>query len=127
MVNRLTRYAQIARILSKYGFGIVLQELYPEDRRPDFLKKDPDIESDDVYRRIRLAIEELGPTFVKLGQILSVRRDVLPAPLIQELQMLTDKVKTVPYEEVQDVIQESCGKEEEFAYTLNTSHLQGHR
>ncbi len=125
MVNRLTRYAQIARILSKYGFGIVLQELYPEDRRPDFLKKDPDIESDDVYRRIRLAIEELGPTFVKLGQILSVRRDVLPAPLIQELQMLTDKVKTVPYEEVQDVIQESCGKEDEFCIYVEHEPLAG--
>ena len=70
MVNRLTRYAQIARVLSKYGFGIVLQEFYPDDRRPDFLKKDPNLGSDDVYRRIRLAIEELGPTFVKLGQIL---------------------------------------------------------
>lgn len=44
---------------------------------------------------------------MKLGQILSVMRDVLPAPLIQELQMLTDKVKTVPYEEVESVIQET--------------------
>ena len=61
MVNRLTRYAQIARILSKYGFGIMLQELYPEDKRPDFLKKDTEVESDDVYRRIRLAIEKLAP------------------------------------------------------------------
>ncbi|MBT5642087.1 AarF/ABC1/UbiB kinase family protein [Candidatus Bathyarchaeota archaeon] len=125
MVNRLTRYAQIARILSKYGFGIVLQELYPEDRRPDFLKKDPEIESDDVYRRIRLAIEELGPTFVKLGQILSVRRDVLPAPLIQELQMLTDKVKTVPYEDIQDVIQETCGVEDEFCVFVDHEPIAG--
>jgi len=125
MVNRLTRYAQIARVLSKYGFGIVLQELYPEDRRPDFLKKDPEMESDDVYRRIRLTIEELGPTFVKLGQILSVRRDVLPAPLIQELQMLTDKVKTVPYEEVQDVIQETCGLEDEFCVFVEHEPIAG--
>ena len=125
MVNRLTRYAQIVRILSKYGFGLVLQELYPEDKRPDFLKKDPEIESDDVYRRIRLAIEELGPTFVKLGQILSVRRDVLPAPLIQELQMLTDKVKTVPYEDVQQVIQETCGEEDEFCIFVDHEPIAG--
>jgi ubiquinone biosynthesis protein len=125
MVNRLTRYAQIARILSKYGFGIVLQELYPEDKRPDFLKKDPEVESDDVYRRIRLAIEELGPTFVKLGQILSVRRDVLPAPLIQELQLLTDKVKTVPYEEVQPVIQETCGESDEFCSFVDHEPIAG--
>ena len=125
MVNRLTRYAQIARILSKYGFGIVLQELYPEDKRPDFLKKDPEVESDDVYRRIRLAIEELGPTYVKLGQILSVRRDVLPAPLIQELLMLTDKVKTVPYEEVQQVIQETCGETDEFCIFVDHEPMAG--
>ncbi len=125
MVNRLTRYAQIARILSKYGFGIVLQELYPEDRRPDFLKKDPEIESDDVYRRIKLALEELGPTYVKLGQILSVRRDVLPAPLIQELQMLTDKVKTVPYEEVQAVIKETCGDTSQFCIFVDPEPIAG--
>jgi ubiquinone biosynthesis protein len=125
MVNRLTRYAQIARILSKYGFGIVLQELYPEDKRPDFLKKDPEVESDDVYRRIRLAIEELGPTYVKLGQILSVRRDVLPAPLIQELLMLTDNVRTVLYEEVQQVIQETCGETDEFCIFVDHEPMAG--
>ena len=59
MVNRLTRYAQIAAILSKYGFGIFLQQLYPDDRRPDFLKP-AEMDREDVYRRIRLAIEELG-------------------------------------------------------------------
>ncbi len=125
MVNLLTRYAQIVGILSKYGFGIVLQELYPEDKRPDFLKKNPEVESDDVYRRIRLAIEELGPTYVKLGQILSVRRDVLPAPLIQELLMLTDKVKTVPYEDIQQVIQETCGEEDEFCIFVDHEPIAG--
>ena len=125
MVNRLTRYAQIVRILSKYGFGIVLEELYPEEKRPDFLKKDSEVGSDDVYRRIRLAIEELGPTYVKLGQILSVRRDVLPAPLIQELLMLTDNVKTVPYEDVQQIIQETCGEEDKFCIFVDHEPIAG--
>ena len=113
MVNRLARYAQIAHILSKYGFGIFLQELYPDDKRPDFLKP-PENETQDIYRRIRLAIEELGPTFVKLGQILSVRRDLLPKPLIDELLVLTDDVKPVPYDKVQTVIEETCGAVGEF-------------
>ncbi|TFH18037.1 AarF/ABC1/UbiB kinase family protein [Candidatus Bathyarchaeota archaeon] len=113
MVNRLARYAQIAHILSKYGFGIFLQELYPDDKRPDFLKP-PENETQDIYRRIRLAIEELGPTFVKLGQILSVRRDLLPKPLIDELLVLTDDVKPVPYDKVQIVIEETCGAVGEF-------------
>ncbi len=113
MVNRLTRYAQIAGILSKYGFGIFLQELYPEDKRPDFLK-DPNVESQDVYRRIRLAIEELGPTYIKLGQILSSRRDLLPVALIEELLFLTDDVKPVEYEKVKAIIEETCGEVDKF-------------
>ncbi|MGW8180745.1 MAG: ABC1 kinase family protein, partial [bacterium] len=113
MVNKLARYAQIAGILSKYGFGIVLQQLYPDDKRPDFLKP-PEYESQDVYRRIRLAIEELGPTFIKLGQILSSRRDLLPLPLIEELLFLTDDVKPVPYEEIKTVVEETCGELGEF-------------
>ncbi len=48
-----------------------------------------------VYERIRLALEELGPTFVKLGQTFSNREDLLPPELIQELQKLQDKVETV--------------------------------
>lgn len=125
MVNRLTRYAQIASVLSRYGFGIFLQELFPEDKRPDFLKKDPEVGSQDVYRRIRLAIDELGPTFVKLGQILSVRRDVLPPALISELLMLTDKVKTVPYEEVQAVIEETCGDTGQFCIFVDHEPIAG--
>ena len=113
MVNRLKRYAQIAGILSKYGFGIFLEELYPEDKRPDFLK-DADVESQDIYRRIRLAIEELGPTFIKLGQILSGRRDLLPVALIEQLLFLTDDVKPVDYSEVKTVIEETCGEVGEF-------------
>jgi ubiquinone biosynthesis protein len=111
--------------LSKYGFGIVLLELFPEEKRPDFMRTDPEIQTEDVYRRIKLAIEELGPTYVKLGQILSVRRDIFPAPLIQELQTLTDRVKTVPYEDVQGVINEACGEEDEFCISVDHEPFAG--
>ena len=109
MVNRLARYAQMASILSKYGFGIFLDELFPEESRPDFLQRGESYEHLSVYTRIRMAIEELGPTFIKLGQIMSTRRDILPQPMIKELQRLTDKVKPVPYEKVRPVIEETCG------------------
>lgn len=62
---------------------------------------------------------------MKLGQILSVRRDVLPAPLIQELLMLTDNVKTVPYEDVQQVIQETCGEEDKFCIFVDHEPIAG--
>ena len=113
MVNRLARYAQIAGILTKYGFGIFIEELFPEESRPGFLRSDDYVEGLSVYQRIRMAIEELGPTYIKMGQILSVRSDVLPAPMIKELLRLTDDVKPVPFEDVRPVIEETCGKLEE--------------
>jgi len=109
MVNRLARYAQIASILSKYGFGIFLDELFPEESRPEFLQRGDEYEHLSVYTRIRMAIEELGPTFIKLGQIMSTRRDILPQPMIKELQKLTDKVKPEPFEKVKSVLEETCG------------------
>lgn len=109
MVHRLARYAQIASVLTKYGFGIFIHELFPEESRPDFLQRGEEFESFDVYTRIRMAIEELGPTFIKLGQIMSTRRDVLPQPMVKELQKLTDKVKPVPFEQVKPIIEETCG------------------
>jgi len=118
MVNRLARYAQIAAILSKYGFGIFLQELFPDEKRPDFLK-DQKVETQDIYRRIRLAIEELGPTYIKLGQIMSGRRDLLPVPLIEELLFLTDDVKPVEYEKIKNVIEETCGELDEYCIFLD--------
>ncbi len=113
MVNRLARYAQIAGILTKYGFGIFIEELFPEESRPGFLRSDDYVEGLSVYRRIRMAIEELGPTYIKMGQILSVRSDVLPAPMIKELLKLTDDVRPVPFEDVRPIIEETCGKLEE--------------
>jgi len=113
MVNRLARYAQIAGILTKYGFGIFIEELFPEESRPGFLRSDDYVEGISVYQRIRMAIEELGPTYIKMGQILSVRSDILPAPMIKELLKLTDDVKPVPFEDVRSIIEETCGKLEE--------------
>ncbi|ROH99396.1 ABC1 kinase family protein [Chryseobacterium daecheongense] len=93
--RKLKRSARLISVLSKYGFKDMLarmngnkQEDYPHD--PDEI-----ISKGTVYERIRLALEELGPTFVKLGQTFSNREDLLPPELIQELQKLQDKVDTV--------------------------------
>jgi ubiquinone biosynthesis protein len=110
MVNRLTRYAQIAKILIKYGFEIFIEELFPEDSRPRFMQSDETVKDYSVYKRIRMAIEELGPTYIKMGQILSVRSDVLPTPMIKELLKLTDDVKPIPFMEIKPIIEETCGK-----------------
>jgi ubiquinone biosynthesis protein len=100
----------MAGILTKYGFGIFIEELFPEESRPTFLKSDDNVERLSVYQRIRMAIEELGPTYIKMGQILCVRSDVLPPQMIKELLKLTDDVKPIPFEEIKLVIEETCGK-----------------
>jgi ubiquinone biosynthesis protein len=108
MVTRFRRYGQIADILIKYGFGIVIEDLFPGIHRFRFRRKISEEEKQTVYERIRLAIEELGPTFIKFGQIMSTRKELLPPPLIEELQKLTDHAHPLPFSEIKPVILEIC-------------------
>ena len=112
MVTRFQRYRQIADVLVKYGFGILVEEVIPGGRRLQALRRSPG-EERSVYERIRLAIEELGPTYIKFGQIMSTRRELLPPELIEELQRLQDQVAPLPFEEIRPVIQRYCPNLEE--------------
>ncbi|HVP94216.1 MAG TPA: AarF/ABC1/UbiB kinase family protein [Methanoregulaceae archaeon] len=112
MVTRFRRYGQIADVLVKYGFGVVAESLFPGVRR--FRLRAPSAEEkQSVYVRIRLAIEELGPTFVKFGQIMSTRAELLPPPLIEELEKLQDHTNPLPFTQILFVIAESCPEFEE--------------
>lgn len=108
MVTRLRRYWQIADVLAKYGFGILISEQFPSGFRQRLRLKRERTEEIPVYVRVRLALEELGPTFVKFGQIMSTRRELLPPGLIEELHKLQDEVAPLPFEVVYPVIQEYC-------------------
>ncbi|BBL68964.1 ABC1 kinase family protein [Methanoculleus chikugoensis] len=112
MVTRFQRYRQIADVLVKYGFGILVEEIVPGGERLRGLGKTRKDERS-VYERIRLAIEELGPTYVKFGQIVSTRRELLPPELVEELQKLQDRVAPVPYNEIRPVIAQHCRNLEE--------------
>src|SRR5512136_22636 len=108
MVSRFRRYGQIADVLVKYGFGIALDELFPGVRKWKFFEKHFP-EQRPVYERMRLAIEELGPTFIKFGQIASTRTEILPPELIRELHQLQDRVAPAPFSRVKPVFEEYCG------------------
>ncbi|KIA88840.1 AarF/UbiB family protein [Kaistella jeonii] len=92
--RKLKRSARLISIFSKYGFKDILA-------RMNLAKNEPSVDENEVvftnsvYERIRMALEELGPTFVKLGQTFSSREDLLPPELITELQKLQDKVEEV--------------------------------
>jgi len=65
----------------------------------------------DTYERIRYALEELGPTFVKFGQIMSLRPDLLPPPLIRELSRLQDEVAPEEFDTIKPALQQSLGQD----------------
>lgn len=102
MLSRITRFARIEHVLVKYG----LEKLFLEQTRVAGLQHlfllSPtrwlSAETRELPRgvRIRLALEELGPVFVKLGQVLSTRRDLLPDDIGDELAQLQDNVKPFP-------------------------------
>lgn len=93
--RKLKRSARLISVLSKYGFKDMLARMNGNKQDEDAANSDEIISKGTVYERIRLVLEELGPTFVKLGQTFSNREDLLPPELIQELQRLQDKVDTV--------------------------------
>jgi ubiquinone biosynthesis protein len=103
-IRSLRRYLNIVRVLSTYGFDQVLEMLGLTDmlvRSRRLLRRDtPDIARLSAAERMRLALEELGPTFVKLGQLLSTRPDVIPHAFVHEFEKLQDDVPSFPFEDV---------------------------
>ena len=114
-IRTIRRYRTILGVLIKYGFGHFVEQLnidyYLElGKRIVTLDKIPkDLERLSQAQRLRLAMEELGPTFIKLGQLLSTRPDVLGNAYIHEFSKLQDKVPAVSFEEVNAQIQRELG------------------
>ena len=98
----LRRYGQIADVLVKYGFGFYLNELFPGAAVSRTAKKNQAEEYSEysAYARFRMALEDLGPTFVKFGQFMSTRTELFPQEMIAELSKLQDRVGVVPFDEV---------------------------
>ncbi len=97
--KNIDRYKEISRILAKYGFSILADKLDDSSVINSlFLKKSKNLSNKySRAERVKMALEELGPTFVKFGQILSTRYDILPKDIVEQLSNLQDKVKTFEY------------------------------
>lgn len=113
--RNVNRYRQILLILFKYGFENFIENLkieqYVEIALKFVSKKRPkQLDKKSTPERLRMALEELGPTFIKLGQTLSVRTDLLPAEYITELVKLQDDVAPISMEEVGAVILDEMGQ-----------------
>lgn len=105
-IRHLLRYRTIASAIARNSFGYVtdgIEGLRHKPHRGDWEADWP--KERKLGYRIRLMLEELGPTFVKLGQIASTRPDQVPAGMIEELQKLQDHVKPFPYVEVRKLVE----------------------
>jgi ubiquinone biosynthesis protein len=109
--RNLGRLTEIAQVAVRHGFGYFferhkLTDLLPGRRNGEVLEGP----ASERGKHLRELLDELGPTFVKFGQLLSMRPDVLPPDIIAELRGLQDDVRPFAYEEVERVIQEELGQ-----------------
>jgi ubiquinone biosynthesis protein len=104
----LARLGEIAQVATRHGFGYFLRrhrlgDLVPRGKRVE------DASVSDRGRRLREMLDELGPTFVKFGQLLSTRPDVVPPDIVVELRRLQDDVTPFPFADVQQVVETELG------------------
>ena len=119
--RQLSRSRHIVRVLVKYGFGEILYRLrlweHANIERRILRRADRELAHLSLPERVRLALEELGPTFVKLGQVLSTRPDLVPQEFIVELEKLQSNVTPIPSDVALDTVRSELGRpiEEVFA------------
>lgn len=121
--RKFARGREIVSIIARFGFYDLLDRTglstrYIRLRR--FFGRTVSEEGEQKFsteERIRMALSALGPTFIKFGQVLSTRPDLLPGPLIEELRKLQDKAPPFPVAEVERVLVEELGKPVSEFYT----------
>lgn len=109
---RLARYEEIADVLARHGLGVLASALGLDRwlRAPQGARGHDSARSA-APQHLRHALEELGPTFVKLGQLLSTRSDLLPASYVTELSRLQDDAAPVAPEQIREAIRQELGGE----------------
>ncbi len=105
----LDRLREIVRVLVRHGFGEVVQRLGLDHLTLGKGDESSELRTQSLGQRLRFVLQDLGPSFVKLGQIASTRADLLPEEVIAELKMLQEEVKTIPWEAVREAIEAELG------------------
>ncbi len=110
--RHLGRYRQIVTVLAKYGFAEILGRMHvlARLRLAHIRPVRQYVEGMSAPQRLRAALEELGPTFIKFGQLLSTRSFVLPPEYIEELAKLQDRATPVPFEQLEPVLHSALGR-----------------
>ena len=104
--RNLGRLSEIAQVAVRHGFGYLVEG-----------RKHAALEGSARGRHLRDMLDELGPTFVKFGQLLSTRPDIVPPDIVNELRSLQDDVRPFPYADIEQTIQEDLGQPIERLFT----------
>jgi ubiquinone biosynthesis protein len=109
-LRNLGRSGEIAAVFVKHGFGDVVDQLRMQryvrwGRRVILRQPNVSENHESRARRFRRALEDLGPTFVKFGQVLSTRSDLIPADVVEELTRLQEHVRPFPYEQAKEMLE----------------------
>ncbi len=119
--KNVSRFREILTVLSRHGFSELILKSGLDKVIPGFVLparvselKREDLSNDEWWQvfgsQLRMSFEELGPSFIKLGQLMATREDILEPALIKELKHLQDNVKGIPFEVAEKVIEENLGK-----------------
>jgi ubiquinone biosynthesis protein len=115
--RNLGRMSEIAQVAVRHGFGYFFSRNKLTDLVPgQDVSSDGDVPSE-RGKHLRETLDELGPTFVKFGQLLSTRPDVVPPDIVIELRKLQDQVSPFPFEQVENVVLEELGQPIERLFT----------
>lgn len=120
-IRNVSRFREILTVLARHGFSELIVKSGLDKIIPGFVLptrvsqlKDEDLTPDEWWAlfglQLRKSFEELGPSFIKLGQLMATREDMLDPALIKELKLLQNKVKGIPFEDAVAVIEENLEK-----------------
>ena len=121
--RHLRRYQQIIGTILKYGFNNIIEAIHVDQyiesglQLIPFVNPHEKVEKFSKNQRIRMALEELGPTFIKMGQVLSSRPDLIPIDLLTELTRLQDHVPPFDFEQVKTIIASEFGRPHDQVFT----------
>ena len=114
-IKNISRIRDVVRVLLKYGFEDIvvntpLRKLVSQNKRLTWSRQNRSVFEFSRWERVRMVTEELGATFIKLGQLLSNRPDILPLPLIKEFEKLQNEVPPFESSEAKRIIEKETGQ-----------------
>ena len=135
-IKNVSRFREILTVLSRHGFSELIVKSGLDKIIPGFVLpsrvselKREDLSIEEWWQvfgsQIRLSFEELGPSFIKLGQLLATREDILDPAMIKELKFLQNKVKGIPFSVAKSTIENSLGKKVEEVFLSIDEHAIG--